>query len=226
MIKFGKVRHKPSTILKCIRLYLSYPLSYREIEEIMLGEGIKVDHSTINLWIIRHTPKILKRLQRTKKNIGLSWRMDETYVKVCKVWYFLYRAVDKEGLTIDFYFSKRRNKNSAYKFLKKAITNNGTPEKINIDKSGANTAGIKHYNQKNGTDIEIRQCKYLNNIVEQSHRKIKRKTKSLGSFKNFVAAQITLAGIEMMNMLRKRQAYTGSLFSSNVIDDFYELTRQ
>jgi putative transposase len=110
MIKFGKVRHKPSTILKCIRLYLSYPLSYREIEEIMLGEGIKVDHSTINLWIIRHTPKILKRLQRTKKNIGLSWRMDETYVKVCKVWYFLYRAVDKEGLTIDFYFSKRRNK--------------------------------------------------------------------------------------------------------------------
>jgi len=152
--------------------------------------------------------------------------MDETYVKVAGIWYFLYRAVDKEGQTIDFHFSKRRNKMAAYKFLKKAINNNGVPIKINIDKSGANTTGIKLYNKRHGTNIEIRQCKYLNNIVEQDHRKIKRHTKSLGSFKSFVAAKITLAGIEMINMLRKGQAYTGSLFTGNIFDDFYELARQ
>ena len=196
------------------------------MEEIMFGEGIKVDHSSINLWVIKHTPKILKRFQRTKKKTGFSWRMDETYVKVAGVWYFLYRAVDKEGQTIDFHFSKRRNKMAAYKFLKKAINNNGVPNKINIDKSGANVAGIKLYNKRHGTNIEIRRCKYLNNIIEQDHRKIKRYTKSLGSFKNFVAATITLAGIEMINMLRKEQSYTGSLFAGNIFDDFYELARQ
>ena len=205
MVKFGKIRHEVSTILKCIQLYLSYPLSYREIEEIMMADGIKVDHSSINLWVIKHTPKILKRFQRTKKIIGDSWRMDETYVKVAGKWHYLYRAVDKLGQTIDFHFSKRRNRSAAYKFLRKAIENNGLPRKITIDKSGANTAGINVYNKIHGTNIEIRQCKYLNNIIEQDHRKIKRHIRTLGSFKNFAAAQITLAGIEMMNMLKKGQ---------------------
>jgi transposase-like protein len=192
----------------------------------MLDEGIKVDHATINLWVRKHTPKILKIFQKTKKKVGGSWRLDETYVKVAGQWYYLYRAVDKEGLTIDFYFSRRRNKTAAYKFLKIAIKNNGIPEKINIDKSGANTAGIKLYNKRHGTNIEIGQCKFLNNIIEQDHRKVKRHTKSLESFKNFISAKITLAGIEMMNMLKKRQSFTGSLFSINYSDDFYELTRQ
>jgi len=86
MIRFGKIRHKSTTILKCIQLYLSYPFSYREGEEIMLGEGINVDHSTINLWVIKHTQKILKRFQKTKKNAGSSWRMHETYVKISGIW--------------------------------------------------------------------------------------------------------------------------------------------
>ena len=111
MIKFGKIRHKAETILKCIRLYLSYPLSYREIEEIMLESGIKVDHSTINLWVIKHTPKILMRFQRVKKSVCSSWRMDETYVKVAGKWYYLYRAVDKVSTSMDVGKKDKTRKN-------------------------------------------------------------------------------------------------------------------
>ena len=159
----------------------------------------------------------------TKKKVGTSWKLDETYVKVAGEWYYLYRAVDKNNATIDFFFSKRRNKTAVYRFLKQAVANNGIPEKINIDKSCANKAGIELYNKRHGTNIEIRQCKYLNNGVEQDHRKVKRITNSIGSFKSFLSATISLAGIEMMNMLKKGQSYTGFLFSENYMDEFYQL---
>ena len=112
----------------------------------MMEEGVKVDHSTINKWVLKHTPKILKRFQRRKLPVGSSWRLDETYIKVAGQWLYLYRAVDKDGYTIDFHFSRKRTKRSVYKFLKKAIENNGIPEIINIDKSGSNLEGIKLYN--------------------------------------------------------------------------------
>lgn len=225
MVKFGKVRHEVSTILKCLRLYLAMPLSYREVEQIMKDDGISVDHSTINLWVRKFTPKILKNFNLSKKKTGDSWRMDETYVKVAGEWFYLYRAVDTQGNNIDFHFSKRRNKTAAYKFLKKAIKNNGIPLIINIDRSGANEEAIRLYNDRHGTDIIIRKVKFLNNIIESDHRKIKRHTKSMGSFKEFVSAKITLAGIEMMNMLKKSQSYTGSLFDKTLAQKLEELIR-
>jgi len=96
--------------------------------------------------------------------------MDETYIKVKGQWRYLYRAVDKQSNTVDFLLTKRRQRISAHKFLIKAIANNGKPELINIDKSGANTSAIELYNRRNYSRIKIRQCKYLNNIVEQDHR--------------------------------------------------------
>ena len=222
-IRFGKVLFSTETIMTAIRLYLSYGISYRDVEEIMLERGIKVDHTTIYRWVIKFTPKLLKKFKQFKLDVGSSWRLDETYIKVCGEWHYLYRAVDKEGYTIDFQLYKRRNKTAAYKYLKMAIEGNGLPEKINIDKSGANTAGIAKYNKVNGTEIEIRQCKYLNNIVEQDHRNVKRITKPIQTFKNFASARITLAGIEMMNMLKKRQAFLGNLFTTNYIEEFHEL---
>ncbi len=186
----------------------------------------EIDHSTINRWVLKFTPKILSRFQKTKLSVGKKWYMDETYVKVAGEWCYLLRAVDSDGRTIDFYFSKRRNKSAAYKFLKKAVKNNGLPIKVNIDKSGANTAGIELFNKRHNTNIEIDKIKYKNNIVEQDHRKIKRLTRSMGSFKKFTSAQITIAGIEMMNMLKKGQVYTGDLFSLEYEDDFYEIARQ
>ena len=222
-IRFGKVLFSTETIMTAIRLYLSYGISYRDVEEILLERGIKVDHTTIYRWVIKFTPKLLIKFKQCKLHVGTSWRLDETYIKVFGKWHYLYRAVDKEGNTIDFQLFKRRNKSAAYKYLKKAIEENGIPEKVNIDKSGANTAGIKLYNERKGTNIEIRQCKYLNNIVEQDHRNVKRITKPIQTFKNFASARITLAGIEMMNMLKKRQAYLGTLFTANYIDEFHEL---
>ena len=120
---------------------------------------------------------------------------------------YLYRAVDKEGQTIDFLLTAHRDKKAALRFLKKAIRHNGVPEKITIDKSGANTAAIESYNEENELDIEIRQVKYLNNIVEQDHRAIKRLIRSMLGFKSFRSAAITLAGIEIMHMIRKGQLY-------------------
>jgi transposase-like protein len=112
-----RAKLKAAVILKCIRLYLSYPLSYREVEEIMREDKEEIDHSTINRWVLKFTPKILSRFQKTKLAVGKKWFMDETYVKVTGEWCYLFRAVDSDGRTIDFYFSKRRNKAAAYKFL-------------------------------------------------------------------------------------------------------------
>jgi putative transposase len=131
--------------------------------------------------------------------------MDETYIKVKGEWRYFYRAVDKEGNTVDFLLTKRRQRISAHKFLIKAITDNGEPELINIDKSGANSPAIKLYNRRNCSRIKIRQCKYLNNIVEQDHRMIKWRIIQGMGFKEFESAKRTIAGIEIVRMLKKNQ---------------------
>ena len=117
----------------------------------------------------------------------------------------LYRAVDKTGQTIDFLLTEHRDQEAALQFLKKAIHRHGVPEKITIDGSEANEAAIKRYNEEHGTHIIIRQVKYLNNMIEQDHRGIKRVTRPMLGFKSFDAAQDTLIGIELMHMLKKRQ---------------------
>ena len=135
--------------------------------------------------------------------VWVSWRMDETYIKVKGQWCYLYRAVDKHGQTIDFLLTKERDECAAKRFLTKAIRRHGVPEKITIDGSAANEAAIKSYNEEHGTTIEIRQIKYLHNIVEQDHRGVKRVTRPMLGFKAFGAAQGTLAGIELMHMIKK-----------------------
>ena len=146
-------------------------------------------------------------MNQRKKQVTNSWRLDETYIKVSGKDRFSYRAVDKQGNTIEFLLTKRRMKGSAQKFLNKAIRNNGKPRIINIDKSGANTAGIKTWNKRTFTrkKIKIRRVKYLNNIVDQDHRNIKRRIAISNGFKEFESAQRTLAGIEIINMIRKDQ---------------------
>lgn len=131
--------------------------------------------------------------------------MDETYVKVKGAWTYVYRAVDKYGATIDFLLTEHRDKDAALRFLKKAIRRNGVPETITIDGSDAKEAAIKSYTAAHGTSITIRQVKYLNSVVEQDHRGVKRLTRPMLGFKSFTAAQDTLVGIELMHTIRKRQ---------------------
>lgn len=222
-VKFGQTKYSIETIMTAIRLYLSYSTSYRDVEEILKERGITIDHTTIYRWVIKYVPKLLKKFRKYKLKTGEQWHLDETYIKVGGVDHYLYRAVDSEGYTIDFKLYTRRNKSAAKRYLTHAIKNNHTPEKINIDGSLANEAGIKTYNENNNTDIKITKIKYLNNIVEQDHRNIKRKTRSIQTFKKLATAQITLAGLEMINMLKKGQAYLGSLFARDYIDEFHEL---
>jgi putative transposase len=182
MISFKGRHHQQDIILQCVRWYVAYSLSYRDLEELMQERGYTVDHSTVQ-----------------------RWRLDETYRKIKGEWKYLYRAVEKQGNIIDFLLTAKRDKKAALRFLNKAIGSNGKPSLINIDKSGANTAGIKQYNSDENKRIKIRQCKYLNNIVEQDHRFIKRLIRSMLGFKSFWSARSTLAGIELWRMLKKGQ---------------------
>ena len=138
-------------------------------------------------------------------------------------WKYYYRAVDKQGNTIDFLLTAKRDTKAARRFLNKSIGRNGKPSLINIDKSGANKAGIKQFNTDNKKRVKIRQCKYLNNIIEQDHRRVKRITRSMLGFKNIHSAQKTLAGIELVAMLKKGQMKKNFAGTLSPAEQFYAL---
>ena len=214
MIEFKGVHHPKSVILHAVFFYVRYAVSYRDLEEIMAERGVKVDHATLNRWVVKFAPLIAARVQARKRPTALSWRMDETYIKVKGKWTYLYRAVDRDGQTLDFLLSERRNLSAARRFFKRAIATNGVPDRVVIDKSGANLAGLQAVNvilkATVGKTIEILQVKYLNNILEQDHRFIKRITRPMMGFKAFHSAAATLAGIEIAHMIRKKQIPTNT----------------
>ncbi|CAN2536083.1 IS6+family+transposase+ISBmu21 [Methylocapsa aurea] len=208
MIDFKGRHFERDVILWGVRWYVAYPMSYRQLEEMMEERGVEVDHSTLNRWVVKYAPLLEKQFRARKRAIGSSGRLDETSVKVKGRWKYLYRAVDKAGATVDFLLTAKRDRKAALCFLRKAIGQHGKPEKITIDKSGANTAAIESYNAEHEADIEIRRIKYLNNIVEQDHRAVKRVTRPMLGFKSFRSAAATLSGIELMHMIRKGQLRT------------------
>jgi transposase-like protein len=194
-------------IAQCVRWYLAYALSLRNLEEMMAERGILVDHSTLHRWVIHLVPLLDKAFRRHKRSVGHRWRMDETYIKIKGKWRYLYRAVDTAGHTIDFLLTAKRDSAADLRFFRKAIRHHGEPEVVTIDKSGANTAALAALNADKPYEeaIIVRQSKYLNNLVEQDHRNIKRRTRSMLGFKSFRRAQTLLTGIELLNMIRKGQ---------------------
>ena len=221
MIEFKGSHFERDVILWGVRWYVAYPISYRQLEEMMDERGVEVDHSTLNRWVLKYVPLLETQFCARKRSVGSSWRLDETYVKVKGVWKYLYRAVDKAGATVDFLLTAKRDCKAALRFLRKAIRCNGKPKKITIDKSGGNAAAIGSYNTDHKAGIEMRQIKYLNNIVEQDHRAIKRQIRPMLGFKSFWSAAVTLAGVELMHMIRKGQLLLrGELCSAQ---QFYSL---
>jgi len=204
---FKHHRYPKAIILQAVYFKLRFTLSYRDVEELLEIRGVKVDHSTIQRWVFKFSPEMENKMHRRKYRVGDSWRMDETYVKVGGKDRYLYRAVGKEGNTVDFLLTKRRQKMSAQKFFNKAIGNNGEPRVVNIDKSGSNKSALRTVNSRSlrFKKIKTRQCKNLNNIVEQDHRRVKRRIVNYTGFKEFESAQRTLAGIEVVNVILKNQ---------------------
>ena len=204
---FERHRYPRVIILQAVYFKLRFTLSYRDVEELMSIRGIKVDHSTIQRWVFKFSKEVEKNMHKRKKQVCDSWRMDETYIKVKGRDMYLYRAVDKYGNTVDFLLTRRRQKMSAQKFFNKAIGNNGKPRVINIDKSGANSSAIFTVNKRSlsSKKIKIRKVKYLNNIIEQDHRRIKRRIRIMTGFKEFESAQRTLSGIEVVSIIKKDQ---------------------
>jgi transposase-like protein len=171
----------------------------------MTERGIEVDHSTLHRWILRVVPIIGKAFRRHKRPVSLRWRMDETYIKIKGQWKYLYRAVDTEGQTIDFLLTAKRDAAAALRFFRKAIRHQGEPVVIILDKSSANKAAADTLNigKSPAESITLRQNKYLNNLIEQDHRNIKRRIRPMLGFKSFRRAQTLLTGIEILSVLRK-----------------------
>lgn len=215
MISFKWKHFKRDIILMVVRWYIGYSLSYRDVEELAMERGLKVDHSTMKRWVIEYSPQMEAMFRKQHKPpISSSWRMDETYINVKGQWMYLYRVIDKKGDTIDFMLSDKRDELAAQAFFNKAIVSNGLPEKVTMDKSGANKASMDTISLHLALlfimsgmffQIHVRQIKYLNNIVEQDHRFIKKITKPMKGFKAIHSADASLAGIELHHMLRKNQ---------------------
>jgi putative transposase len=220
--KVIKRAHYPLEImLTCVRWCAAYPLSLRPIEEIVAERGVVVDHATVHRWAIKILPVLAAVFRRHKRPVGTSWRIDE--IKVAGQWKYLYRAVDRDGNTIDFLLRANRNHAAARSFFEQAIGLHGVPEKITIDKSGANTAAIQSIRADSGADIEMRQSKYLNNIVEQDHRAVKRIVRPMPGFKSFRCARALIAGIETMHMIKKGQLDGSHGQASSAAAKFYSL---
>ncbi len=231
LISFKYRKHSKDIILMLVRWYCAFPLSYRHVEELASERGLKISHSTINRWTVHYAPQLEAQFRKDyKRAVNGSWRMDETYLKYRGKDVYLYRAVDKQGETIDFLFTEKRDKKAALRFFCKAIGQHGLPQTVTMDKSGANKAAIDRINLWLAFiflltgffyQILVRQVKYLNNLVEQDHRFIKRIIRPMLGFKSIHSAQATVAGIELHHMLKKKQHANAA--NQSVHEQFYAL---
>jgi transposase-like protein len=194
-----------SVILLRVRWYLAYNLSLRNLEEMMVERGITVDRATIHRWTVHYAPLLLERFNQRKKAVTGRWHVDETYIKVRGRWMYLYRAIDSNGDTVEFWFSERRNLAAAKQFLSKALKHHGRPERIVIDGSQTNreailfcdtTDRLQDRSRRKLKRIRIRKSAYLNNRIEQDHRAIKRRVRPMLGFKSMNSARAVLGGIE------------------------------
>ena len=193
----------------CVRWYVRYSLSYRDLEEMMAERGLKVDHTTIYRWVQDYAPELEKRTKPQLKPTNDSWRVDETYSKVKGEWVYRYRAVDSDGNMLEFRLSAKRAAAAAEAFFRRGLDapHAVEPRVINVDKNAAYPKAVEDLKaaQRLPESCELRQVKYLNHLIEQDHRFIKRRTRPGLGFFAFGTAQRTLSGYETMNMIRKGQ---------------------
>jgi transposase-like protein len=200
-------------IVLCVSWYTSFKLSLRDLVIMMADRGISVTHTTILRWVQRYLPEFEKRWRRYARPVGGSWRMDETYIKVHGQWVYLYRAVDKAGQTVDFFLSRNRDVNAAKSFLRSAMKNTRVPTKITLDAYAASHRAVREMKEDGELPgrVKVRSSQYLNNLVEQDHRRVKQRIRPMLGFKRFDNAVVTISGIELAEKIKKGQFKTGKL---------------
>ncbi|PFD91028.1 IS6 family transposase [Bacillus cereus] len=221
--------YQPDVILLTVRWYLRYSLSFRNLVEMMEERGLSIAHTTIMRWVHQYGSELVERVRRHLKITNDSWRADETYVKVKGQWMYLYRAVDSEGNTIDFYLSESRDKQAAKRFFKKALAASHIckPRVITVDKNPAYPVAIQELKEEKRIPegIKIRKVKYLNNIVEQDHRFIKKCVRSMLGFKSYETAPSILSDVETMHMMKKGQLHLQVKSAQNEVRFIHKLFR-
>lgn len=200
-------------VILCVRWYLSYKLSFRDLVAMMGERGLGIAHTTILRWVQHYAPEFTKRWNRFARVVGGSWRMDETYVKVRGEWTYLYRAVDKAGKTVEFHLSRKRDVNAAKAFLRKAMRNERSPVKITLDAYAASHRAVADLKDSGELPkrVQVRTSKYLNNRIEQDHRRIKQRLRPMLGLKSFQTAAVVIGGIELAEKIKKGQFKIGKL---------------
>ncbi|MDH8001268.1 IS6 family transposase [Bacillus cereus] len=215
-VDFKWQHYEPELLLLAVRWYLRYSLSYRDLGEMMEERGLSIAHTTIMRWVHRYGPELDKRVRCHLKKTNDSWRFDETYIKVKGEWMYLYRAVDCEGNTVDFYLSKNRKATSTKRFFKQALVSCHTskPRVLTIDKNPSYPKAVKQSQKEENlpSGIQLQKIKYLNNMIEQDHRFIKKRIRYILGFQSLQAASTTLA-----HMIKKRQTFQGKKSVRNQI---------
>jgi transposase-like protein len=209
-VEFKWRQFEPQLILMAVGWYLRFSLSYRDVEELLQERGMSADHVTVWRWVQRYAPELDRRLRSHLKPTNKSWRVDETYIRVKGKWTYLYRAVDSTGASIDFLLSARRDAAVAKRFFQKALCspNHPTPRVINVDKNPSYPPVVEVL-KSDGTlrrRCRLRPVQYLNNVLEQDHRAIKRRVRASQGFRSFRGAYRTIQGYEAVHAIRKGQA--------------------
>jgi transposase-like protein len=203
-------RRYPVEIMElCVRWYITYRLSYRDLVAMMAERGVAVSHTTILRWVLRYVPEFEKRWARYARPVNASWRVDETAVSVRGGKHYLYRAVDKKGRSVDHLLCADRSRDAARAFFRKAVITHATewPRTVNLDGNMGSHRALRGLRKEDPRweGVIVRKRRYLNNIVEQDHRAIKRRCASMLGFKSFRTAALALDGIELAHRIRKGQ---------------------
>jgi len=216
-------------IITCVRWYLRFKLSYRELAELARELGVSVAPSTVLRWVVRYVPEFEKCWQAYERPVGDSWRVDETYLKVGGQWVYLYRSVDKQGKTVESYLSRTRDVTAAKAFFRKALKRHGEPRVITLDGFEATHAALRRmgmnneFNYRWENPVQIRTCPYLNNIVEQDHRRVKSRVGPMLGFKRFFNARRVVAGVELVQKIVKGQFDVPASFGTDPFCIWYNM---